>query len=575
MTTPAYYHRINPDLLRLIPCNASAVLEVGCGAGALGAAYKRFNPVCRYSGIEPDPVPANEARQYLDEVWSGNVEEFFPGSLNLAEGSLDCIVFGGILQHLADPRQLLASHAQLLKDDGVILACIPNIQHWSILAGLMQGKWAFSSKEELPEKTQRRFFTLESMLEMFKASGLSVLDARARRLNQADFEKFYQAIEPSLGNLGYDKSQFRAQASALQYVIRASRTAVARPLLIQSLLLKPVAACNDVRVTQINDHLSSIPGVSIIQEVGNASLQTQAFNDKIFIWQRPILTHASRATLEKLVKAGYLVVVEFDDHPMRWPAIEQNDYLTFRGVHAVQTSTPELGDFFRRFNPEVAVFPNQLKEIPPWREPEENQEPLTLFFGALNREDDWKPLMETLNGVIRSNPGRLRFEVIHDRAFFDSLETDEKQFTPTCPYDRYREVMGKSDIALLPLADTEFNRMKSDLKFIEAAAHGVAVLASPTVYSSTIKDGENGMLFTNPEQFSARLQQLLDDFQLRKSLRRNAYQYVLGHRLLSQQIGQRLAWYRHLLGNRDELERLRLARLKDMPGPNFPVRDVE
>jgi glycosyltransferase involved in cell wall biosynthesis len=429
----------------------------------------------------------------------------------------------------------------------------------------MQGKWSYQT-EGLLDKTHLRFFTLESMVEMFKAGGLSVHDVHARRFNQAAFDKFYQAIEPSIENLGYDKNKFRAQASALQYVIRAGRAPIARSLLIQSLMLKPVAACNDVRITQVNEYLSTMPGIGIIQEVGKASLPTQAASDKFFIWQRPILTHADRSGIEKLVQAGYLVVVEFDDHPMRWPAIEQNDYLTFRGVHAVQTSTPELGDFFRKLNPEVAVFPNQLKEIPPWREIEDDQQRLTLFFGALNREDDWKPLMPAINDIIRSNPGRLRFEVIHDRAFFDSLETDEKQFTPTCPYARYREILGNSDIALLPLADTEFNRMKSDLKYIEAAAHGVVALASPTVYCATLKDGENGMLFASPEQLSVKLQQLLDDFQLRTTLRRNAYHYVLAHRLLSQQIGQRLGWYRHLLDHRDELERLRRARLKDMPG---------
>jgi glycosyltransferase involved in cell wall biosynthesis len=428
----------------------------------------------------------------------------------------------------------------------------------------MQGKWAYQT-EGLLDKTHLRFFTLESMVEMFKAGGLSVHDVHARRFNQAAFEKFYQAIEPSIEQLGYDKAKFRAQASVLQYVIRAGRAPVARSLLIQSLMLKPVAACNDVRITQINEHLSTIPGISIIQEVGKASLPAQVSRDKIFIWQRPILTHADRSGLEKLVQAGYLVVVEFDDHPMRWPAIEQNDYLTFRGVHAVQTSTPELGEFFRKFAPEVAVFPNQLKVIPPWQELEQERKPLTLFFGALNREDDWKPLMQAINDIISKNPGRIRFEVIHDQAFFDGLDTEQKHFTPTCPYARYCEILGNSDIALLPLADTEFNRMKSDLKYIEAAAHGVVALASPTVYCTTLKDGENGMLFANPEQFFIKLQLLLNNFKLRQRLRRNAYNYVLEHRLLSQQIVQRLAWYRHLLDHRDELERLRLARLKDMP----------
>ena len=40
---------------------------------------------------------------------------------------------------------------------------------------------------------------------------------------------------------------------------------------------------------------------------------------------------------------------------------------------------------------------------------------LTLFFGALNRERDWAPLMPVLNAVAEKVGDRLRFCVVHDR----------------------------------------------------------------------------------------------------------------------------------------------------------------
>ena len=36
-------------------------------------------------------------------------------------------------------------------------------------------------------------------------------------------------------------------------------------------------------------------------------------------------------------------ISEFDDDPDHWPAIKDNNYLNFRGTHAVQTSTKSPG----------------------------------------------------------------------------------------------------------------------------------------------------------------------------------------------------------------------------------------
>jgi glycosyltransferase involved in cell wall biosynthesis len=163
---------------------------------------------------------------------------------------------------------------------------------------------------------------------------------------------------------------------------------------------------------------------------------------------------------------------------------------------------------------------------------------MTLFFGALNRERDWLPLMPVLNAVAARVGERLKFCVVHDQAFFDALQTPHKTFTPTCDYDAYMTLLGGCEISLMPLEDNPFNRAKSDLKFIEAGACRVAALASDVVYSDSIEDGTTGLLFRDAEE--------------------------LHERRLAYQVADRIAWYRDLWDRRDELTAALLARLVSM-----------
>ncbi len=311
----------------------------------------------------------------------------------------------------------------------------------------------------------------------------------------------------------------------------------------------------DVRVLAPARASSRIPGVRAVtveQAPRLVLVRPEPAEETVLVWQRPILEWPRHlATLRALVERGYLVVVERDDYPSR-PVFAANRHLSHRGGHAIQTSTEALAGVLRQWNPNVGVFPNQLDELPPPRRYAEG-EPVTVFFGAFNRQKDWAPCMAPLNQVLRAWGDRVRVRVIHDRAFFDALETPFKDFEPVCPYDTYQDVLRRCDVALLPLEDTEFNRCKSDLKFLECAAHGVAVLASPTAYSETVADGETGLLFRSPEEFARGLRRLLEDTGFRRAIAARAYEYVGRHRLLSLHAGDRVDWYYSL---RDRLPEL-------------------
>ena len=143
---------------------------------------------------------------------------------------------------------------------------------------------------------------------------------------------------------------------------------------------------------------------------------------------------------------------------------------------------------------------------------------MTLFFGALNREQDWLPFMPAINAVARMAGKRLKFQIVHDRTFFDALETRHKTSRQPAIIKPICNCLAESEISFMPLSDTPFNRAKSDLKFIEAGACRVAALASSVVYGDSIQDGKNGLLFRDATELHAGLLRLVAMPELAKDL---------------------------------------------------------
>lgn len=324
-------------------------------------------------------------------------------------------------------------------------------------------------------------------------------------------------------------------------------------MLIQHWALRPAGGVNDKRIYEPAAFLATIPGVQVVISHQSArQISMPPHVARVLVLQRRLVPRHEAPRIRETSR-GYMVVSEFDDHPSHWPFIAANDHATFRTAHVVQTSTRVLAGELAPFTPEVAIFANQMAELPAEKRlsPEG---PVTLFFGAFNRDAEWAPLMPVLQAAIARYGEALRFQVIHDRAFFDALPTAAKEFTDTCPYDRYLSVLGACDLALLPLSDTLFNRCKSDLKFIECAAHQVVALASPVVYANSIADGRTGLLFRSPQELAAKLHWLLDNPAQRLGIAARARDWVAANRLQAQHFRKRHDWYRSLIARKPALD---------------------
>jgi 2-polyprenyl-3-methyl-5-hydroxy-6-metoxy-1,4-benzoquinol methylase len=554
----------NPELLEKIPLSARTILDVGCAQGALGADYLRRNPRARVLGIDIDPEAIGHAQGRISEAVCADVEKM-PMPFAVPEG-IDCIIYGDVLEHLVDPWALLAEHAKYLSPEGTILVCMPNVEHWSFVGRLLTGGFDYD-EQGLFDKTHLRWFTPRMMARAITDAGLQLSDIAPRPIALENAEKFVTALAPGLQAIGVDPQEYLNRAGPLQFIWRARKSAETR-LELNATMLVPQGGVSDVRVVEPLRALrtdSAIYGHILDEQDFNPRLGDTA---RIAILHRPLLLGDSGlARVRTLLEKGYLVISEFDDHPsfMEDRGVNLDELITFRGVHAVQTSTQALAEALRPQNPEIGLFRNAIFELPPVRN-FTNPEQLTLFFGAINRGGDWAPLISALNEVARAVGPRLQFHVLFDEAFFQALETPHKRFDPMADYASYMRMLGAADIAFMPLADTRFNRAKSDLKFIEAGAARVAALASDVVYSASMQDGKTGLIFRDAMDLRAALLRMLAYPQATRRIADAARAYVADERMLAYQVAPRMAWYRSLWDRREALNAALKQRMPELFG---------
>jgi O-antigen biosynthesis protein len=150
------------------------VLDVGCSTGYLAEVLVQRG--CRVTGIEIDPKAARRAEEHCERVIVGDVESLDLGK-ELDESSFDVIIFGDVLEHLKDPLQALRRLKSSLGPRGYVVASIPNIAHGSVRLALMQGKFRYHSVGLL-DNTHLRFFTRESLEQLFKDAGFLITGLR-------------------------------------------------------------------------------------------------------------------------------------------------------------------------------------------------------------------------------------------------------------------------------------------------------------------------------------------------------------------------------------------------------------
>lgn len=535
-----YYNSVNEDLLRSIPPDSARVLEVGCGTGALATRFKRINPRCEYWGVEANRkayAELTKTRSFMHSSFGTPIEDVLKWFARDSRRrvSFDACVFGDVLEHLVDPLAVLKGCVDLLAPGGSVVACIPNVQHWSVIQTLLNGDWP-RHDSGLFDRTHLRWWAKKNIVEMFESAGLSIAKISPRLIAPGG-DRLVDAVRQF--GLVEDVDRFRDGINAYQYVVHAVKGEVpSRKVLVRGFTAE--ACCARPRLTEPFGFVNTLPGF----RYSEVPTQVEPGEAVVVVRQR---FNIDEKAVRKHLQDGCLIVGEWDDDPwhegfaakLKAPSVEW----VLKACHAISVSTEAIADLVRPINPNVAVFPNQIAAVGPEREYVES-DVVRVYMGGQRGREDWSDVVSDVNKTVSRNPDRYHFVVVHDRDLYEALETKHKTFYGFQPYEKYRALLRSCDVAIAPLANTRFNDCKSDITSIECAAEGVMEMRRRSPYTLEI-----GRWIFHDKGVVAR------------------NSYVVPQRMLCDHYKARAEWLNGLLDAKPELDRQLFERLPELKSP--------
>lgn len=529
---------------------ACRVLEVGCSGGYFGEALKRAGH--EVWGIELNEQAAQEAAQVLDRVESMTVEGFLKNP-EFQNEKFDAIVFGDVLEHLADPAQVLTTCSSALRDGGCILASVPNVAHEAVRLMLLEGRWDYADFG-IMDNTHLRFFTRESLIELFNCAEYTVKEMGQVVLpNELTGIVVNPAIHKAARSLIRDP-----QAQVFQFTLLAEPRAKGAPVTPPEAVptvdftsgrrLVCVVPAVDWSVTQIRlfTPLSQYQAKNDIEvkfvSFGNFSNRELSWGDT-FILQRDAGTGTLRM-VDDLQRAGKTVIFDIDDLLTEIPPF----LLTYQAMQkvrprlieilkmadAVTVSTPALAKEMRDYNSQVMVVPNSVAAAPTVTRHDKGRVTLILASSDTVRVDF---MVHALSQVLQNPSLQVDLVAVGPPALaLANAGIECARSYPCMSYDAFRSFLSETNnaVGLIPLEDSRFSGCKSAIKYLDYSVAGIPVIASKVApYLGVIKDGVSGALCENETSVWVNaIENLATNHVLRERLSAGARDFTLNHRSL-------------------------------------------
>lgn len=294
--------------------------------------------------------------------------------------------------------------------------------------------------------------------------------------------------------------------------------------------------------------------------VANATKMANFLDYKVIVVQQP-KGRGWLKLIRELQDHGIKVIFEVDDYLHAIRKTAGHDFqshfgkkdiaaleLNMRVCDGVICSTEYIARRYRKFNPNVWVCENGL-DMGRYRLTRPPRPTVTIgWAGATGHATSVMPWVKAVGNVMLTRP-QTCFVTIGQN-FADSLEGVFPGRTISIPWtmvETYPAAMTLMDIALAPAGKGNFFRGKSDLRFVEAGALGIPIVADPDVYPH-INHGVNGFHASTPQEAGELVRELVDDDAMRVRVGEAARTYVAENRDMTIACRQWESAFRRLLG---------------------------
>jgi glycosyltransferase involved in cell wall biosynthesis len=248
--------------------------------------------------------------------------------------------------------------------------------------------------------------------------------------------------------------------------------------------------------------------------------------------------------IHELRDAGVTVLYEIDDyvHGLRKARSHELNFafgsqrlrqmeLVMRATDGIIGSTAFIARRYRSFNPRTWECGNGI-DLRRYARPRPPRSGVTIgWAGGVGHKASlarWEP---ALRAVLRARPETRFVSVGHPaaKAFVDEFGTERAIALPSADIEVYPASMTLFDLSIAPSAENNQFRGKSDLRWLEASAIGIPLVAHPDVYPE-IQDGVTGIHASTSDEAEAALLRLVDDAEERERIGAAAHEYVAEHR---------------------------------------------
>lgn len=203
-------------------------------------------------------------------------------------------------------------------------------------------------------------------------------------------------------------------------------------------------------------------------------------------------------------------------------SIKENVKTFVSKCDAVFTTTEQLAKVYGQYCEKVYVLPNSLDFNVFSPSPRNSKKKVVLWAGSDTHKKDVEILRPAMQRLVRDEDVFVKFWKM-------DVGIPEIHQVPFVPLEAYYSMLAQVDavIGLSPLVYVPFNKSKSNIKFLEYTAQGMATIASNFgPYADTIEDGETGILIDNNRDWYDKIRFLLENDDERNRLAENALKLV-------------------------------------------------